>query len=282
MSVWFVTGASRGLGAEIVREALSRDQQVVAAVRDAETARKEFLDAGVELLVVTLDVTDERQAHEAVAKAVDRFGRIDVLVNNAGRGLLGAVEEASDSAVRAVFDVNVFGLLNVNRAVLPVMRRQRSGYVINIGSVGGFTQGPGLGIYGCHQVRHRGSVGVHADRTRPAGRVGHRRGTRSLPDRLPGRFQPAGRGGRHRRLRQDRGRDTRRRGGAQPHAAGRPRQGGGGDRQPGLGPRTSAAHPARGGRRGQGRGENPVRAVRAGHVARGLGLDELRRRRRDA
>jgi NAD(P)-dependent dehydrogenase (short-subunit alcohol dehydrogenase family) len=148
MSVWFVTGASRGLGAEIVREALSRDQQVVAAVRDAEAARKEFQDAGGELLVVTLDVTDERQAHEAVAQAVERFGRIDVLVNNAGRGLLGAVEEASDSAVRAVFDVNVFGLLNVNRAVLPVLRGQRSGYVINIGSVGGFTQGPGLGIYG--------------------------------------------------------------------------------------------------------------------------------------
>ncbi|MFC7645072.1 SDR family NAD(P)-dependent oxidoreductase [Streptosporangium lutulentum] len=96
-----------------------------------------------------MDVTDERQAHEAVTQAVKRFGRIDVLVNNAGRGLLGAVEEASDSAVRAVFDVNVFGLLNVNRAVLPVLRGQRSGHVINIGSVGGFTQGgPGMGIYG--------------------------------------------------------------------------------------------------------------------------------------
>jgi NAD(P)-dependent dehydrogenase (short-subunit alcohol dehydrogenase family) len=103
-------------------------------------------DSG-EVLALPLDVTDERQAQEVAQAAVDRFGRIDVLVNNAGRGLLGAVEEASDAEARAVFDVNVFGLLAVTRAVLPHLRRQRAGRILNISSVGGFTAGSGWGVY---------------------------------------------------------------------------------------------------------------------------------------
>ncbi|WP_327371554.1 SDR family NAD(P)-dependent oxidoreductase [Streptomyces sp. NBC_01217] len=104
-------------------------------------------DAGDRLLAVAVDVTDESQVQAAVAAAVERFGRIDVLVNNAGRGLLGAVEEASADEVHSVFDTNVFGLLSVSRAVLPVLRGRRSGRVINISSVGGFAAGAGWGIY---------------------------------------------------------------------------------------------------------------------------------------
>ncbi|WP_326837637.1 oxidoreductase [Amycolatopsis rhabdoformis] len=147
MSVWFITGASRGFGLEIARAALERGDQVVATARQAAAVEKEF-PGDPSVLAVALDVTDPAQASAAVGAALDRFGRIDVLVNNAGRGLLGAVEEASDAAVRAVFDANVFGLLSVTRAVLPVLRRQRSGHVVNISSVGGFTTGPGWGVYG--------------------------------------------------------------------------------------------------------------------------------------
>ncbi len=147
MSIWFVTGASRGLGAAIVHEALERGHRVAATARDAQAVRDAFPDAGEALSALTADVTNEQQLREAVDATVERYGRIDVLVNNAGRGLLSAVEEASDKAARAVFDVNVFGVLNTQRAVLPVLRAQRSGHVINMSSVGGFTTAPGWGLY---------------------------------------------------------------------------------------------------------------------------------------
>jgi NAD(P)-dependent dehydrogenase (short-subunit alcohol dehydrogenase family) len=145
--VWFVTGASRGFGLEIARQALERGDAVVATARDPKQIEKSLGENRGSLLAIALDVTDETQARAAAAQAVDRFGRIDVLVNNAGRGLLGAVEEASSGEVRAVFDANVFGLLAVSRAVLPVMRAQRSGRVLNISSVGGFTANAGWGVY---------------------------------------------------------------------------------------------------------------------------------------
>ncbi|MFD0149498.1 oxidoreductase [Streptomyces sp. NPDC055721] len=147
MQVWFITGASRGFGLEIARRALETGDHVVATARDAESVTKALTEAGSRLLAVGLDITEESQAQDAARAAVERFGRIDVLVNNAGRGLLGAVEEASPEEVRSVFDTNVFGMLSVCRAVLPVMRRRRSGRVINISSVGGFTAGAGWGIY---------------------------------------------------------------------------------------------------------------------------------------
>jgi NAD(P)-dependent dehydrogenase (short-subunit alcohol dehydrogenase family) len=164
MSVWFITGASRGLGAEIAREALARGHRVVATARDAEAVRKAFPDAGERLLAAAVDVTDEGQLRAAVDAAVDRFGRIDVLLNNAGRGLLSAVEEASDQGVRAVFDVNFFGVLNTQRAVLPVLRAQRSGHVINMSSVGGFTTAPGVGLYAATKFALEGmSEALHAE-----------------------------------------------------------------------------------------------------------------------
>ncbi|MGW2052065.1 oxidoreductase [Streptomyces sp. NPDC001858] len=147
MSVWFITGSSRGFGLEITRAALAAGHQVVATARKAEAVRAQLPDAGDALLTVPLDVTDPQSIQTAVDIAVERFGRIDVLVNNAGTGLLAAVEESDDAAVRAVFETNVFGPLAVQRAVLPVLRRQRSGHVINISSIVGFATAPGWGIY---------------------------------------------------------------------------------------------------------------------------------------
>ncbi|OMC07964.1 short-chain dehydrogenase/reductase [Mycolicibacter heraklionensis] len=146
MSVWFITGASRGFGLQIARDLLDRGHQVVATARDA-AAVTEALGENDNVLAVALDVTNEAQARQAVQAAVDRFGRIDVLINNAGRGLLGAVEEATDAEVRAVYETNVFGLLTVTRAVAPVLRAQRSGTIVNISSVGGFVGSPGWGVY---------------------------------------------------------------------------------------------------------------------------------------
>ncbi|MER6082348.1 oxidoreductase [Streptomyces sp. NPDC001833] len=147
MSVWFVTGSSRGFGLEITRAALAAGHQVVATARKPETVREKFPDAGDKLLTAALDVTDPQSIQAAVDAAAERFGRIDVLVNNAGTGLLAAVEESDDAAVRALYETNVFGPLAVQRAVLPVLRRQRSGHVINISSIVGFATAPGWGIY---------------------------------------------------------------------------------------------------------------------------------------
>jgi NAD(P)-dependent dehydrogenase (short-subunit alcohol dehydrogenase family) len=147
MTVWFITGASRGFGLEITREALSRGDSVVASARDPRAVLDAIPDADDRLLAVALDVSDPAQITAAVDAAIARFGCIDALINNAGRGLVGSVEETSDAEARAIFDVNVFGLLAITRAVLPHMRAQRSGLVINLSSVGGFVSWPGWGVY---------------------------------------------------------------------------------------------------------------------------------------
>lgn len=148
MAVWFVTGSSRGFGLEIVRAALARGDQVVATARTPSVVLEAVRAESDRLLAVPLDVTEPGTIEAAVSAAVDRFGRIDALVNNAGFGLFGAIEELSDAEARRVFDTNVFGVLNVTRAVLPVLRRQKSGHVLNIGSIGGFVSQPGSGLYG--------------------------------------------------------------------------------------------------------------------------------------
>jgi NAD(P)-dependent dehydrogenase (short-subunit alcohol dehydrogenase family) len=147
MSVWFITGASRGFGIEITRQAVARGDQVAATARHPEAITEAVPDAGDALLALPLDVTSAGEAAAAVSATLARFGRIDLLVNDAGRGLLGAVEEVSDAEARAVFEVNVFGLLTVTRAVLPVMREQGAGKIINISSSGGFVGRPGWGVY---------------------------------------------------------------------------------------------------------------------------------------
>ncbi|TKD11812.1 oxidoreductase [Polyangium fumosum] len=144
--VWFITGASRGLGAEITSAALAAGDYVVATARDPKRIAERFGDAEG-LLPVALDVTSESSAAAAVEAALARFGRIDVLVNNAGYGLIGAVEETSGEDVRRLYETNVFGLLAVTRAVLPVLRKQRSGHILNLSSVGGYRSAPGFGVY---------------------------------------------------------------------------------------------------------------------------------------
>jgi len=147
--VWFVTGASKGLGLEIVRAALEAGAKVVGAVRDHVEELYETLDHHQNLLVIQLDVRSGDQAQKGVSIAIEKFGRIDVLVNNAGYSLLSAVEEASDEEVRKQFDTNVFGVLNVLRTVLPILRKQRSGHIINVSALYGFAVSlPGYGIYG--------------------------------------------------------------------------------------------------------------------------------------
>ncbi|NUP22199.1 MAG: SDR family NAD(P)-dependent oxidoreductase [Streptomyces sp.] len=164
MSVWFVTGASRGLGAEIVREALSRGHSVVATARDAQAVLKAYPEKPAELLAVTADVTSQEQLQAAVEAGLTEFGRIDVVVNNAGYGLVGAIEEVSDQAARDLFDVNVFGVLNTLRATLPTLRAQRSGCVVNIGSVGGFATVSGAGLYGATKFALEGiSEALHGE-----------------------------------------------------------------------------------------------------------------------
>src|SRR5215472_16120962 len=133
--VWFITGASKGFGMELTKAALDTGDTVVATARNPKTIESAF-GKHDRLLTLKLDVTSEQQAKEAVDAALKQFGRIDVLVNNAGRGLVGAVEEVTAEEVRAAFAVNVEGTLNVSRAALPSMRARKSGHILDLSSVG--------------------------------------------------------------------------------------------------------------------------------------------------
>src|SRR4030088_2024856 len=124
--VWFITGASKGFGLAIAKAALASGDRVAATVRKNAGELTARLGDGDRALAVTLDVTNETEVKAGIAAAIEKFGRIDVLVNNAGYGLLAATEEASAEEVRKQYETNVFGLLNVTRAVLPQMRKQGS------------------------------------------------------------------------------------------------------------------------------------------------------------
>ncbi|PYY64429.1 short-chain dehydrogenase/reductase [Curtobacterium sp. MCPF17_003] len=135
-TVWFITGAARGMGIDLTRAALAAGHRVVATARDAAKVTEVFGERE-DLLAVSLDITDEDAARAAAVAAVSRFGRIDVLVNNAGLFYAGFFEEISPEQMRQQMETNFFGPLNVTRAVLPVMRRQRSGQVVTISSTAG-------------------------------------------------------------------------------------------------------------------------------------------------
>ncbi|MDB6141458.1 MAG: short-chain dehydrogenase reductase sdr [Pseudomonas sp.] len=145
--VWMITGASRGLGAHIALAALSVGDRVVVTARRLETLDSLFPDDLPNVLKVALDVTQPAQALAAVSEALARFGRIDVLVNNAGYGQLGPFETNSPEDVERQFATNVFGVMNLCRAVLPVMRQQRSGRVFNLSSISGVLGMGGAALY---------------------------------------------------------------------------------------------------------------------------------------
>ena len=145
--VWFVTGASKGLGLSLVKQLLDKGYNVAATSRniaDLENA----VGKNESFLPLAVNITDEQSVNDAISQTISRFGKINVVVNNAGYGLVGSLEELSDAEARANFDVNVFGSLNVIRAVMPHLRVQKSGHIFNVSSIGGFTGNfPGFGIY---------------------------------------------------------------------------------------------------------------------------------------
>ncbi|MBK8725526.1 MAG: SDR family NAD(P)-dependent oxidoreductase [Holophagaceae bacterium] len=145
--VWFITGCSSGLGRVLVQELLAAGHRVAATARTPDSLRD--LDPGdpARFLALPLDVTDDESIQAAVAAALARFGRLDVLVNNAGYGVVGALEEIPEGEIRRIFDTNVFGLLETTRAVLPTLRSQGSGWILNISSIAGIAATPGFGVY---------------------------------------------------------------------------------------------------------------------------------------
>ncbi|MGF1341160.1 SDR family oxidoreductase [Streptomyces flavovirens] len=148
-ATWFITGASRGIGLELVRQLLAQGDNVAATTRSTErlTAALGGTADTSRLLALTVDLTDEAEVGSAVDQAAERFGRLDVVVNNAGYGFLAAVEETSTKDVRDMLDVQVVGVWNVLRAALPFLREQRAGRVINISSILGLTTMPGWALY---------------------------------------------------------------------------------------------------------------------------------------
>jgi NAD(P)-dependent dehydrogenase (short-subunit alcohol dehydrogenase family) len=145
--VWFITGCSTGFGRELASAVIERGGRAVVAARDPSSVQDLIDRAGNRAIAVRLDVTRAEDIAAAVRAANDAFGRIDVLVNNAGFGYLAAVEEGEDAEVRAMFEANFFGAAAMIRAVLPGMRERRAGFVVNITSVGGLVGNPGSGYY---------------------------------------------------------------------------------------------------------------------------------------
>jgi len=144
--VWFITGCSTGFGRELAKAVIARGWRAVVTARD-QTSVSGLVQGHATALAVSLDVTKSDQVKAAAAAAEQRFGRVDVLVNNAGYGYQSSIEEGEEDKIRAQFDANVFGLFAMTRAVLPIMRRQHSGHILNITSIGGLVGFPASGYY---------------------------------------------------------------------------------------------------------------------------------------
>ncbi|MPS66099.1 MAG: short-chain dehydrogenase/reductase [Chryseobacterium sp.] len=146
--VWFVTGASKGLGLALIKKLLEQNYRVAATTRNVPSLISEIGETSEAFLPLEVSLTDNENVQSAIAKTIEHFGQLDVVVNNAGYGQLGTLEELSDKEARANFDVNVFGTLNVIRNAMPHLRQQRSGHIFNISSIGGYSGNfPGWGIY---------------------------------------------------------------------------------------------------------------------------------------
>lgn len=167
--VWLVSGASRGLGHEIARAALDAGETVVATARSADAVRDAFGSDTDRLHALALDIVDAEAANAVAAEIIERFGAIDVLVNNAGYAELGFFETFTDAAVRCQFDVNVFGTMNVARAVVPHMRARRSGLIVTISSVSGLVSNAGGAVYSASKFAVEGWMEGFAQELAPFG-----------------------------------------------------------------------------------------------------------------
>ena len=146
--VWYITGSSQGLGLTLVKKLLENDYRVAATSRNAQALKKAVgvVDTG-SFLPLAVDLNNVDSIDDSIQQTLAAFGQIDVVVNNAGYGMSGTVEEITEQEIRNIFDVNVMATIDVIKSVLPVMRKQRSGYIINIGSVAGFAGAPGWAVY---------------------------------------------------------------------------------------------------------------------------------------
>jgi len=146
--VWFITGASKGLGLSLVKKLLEKGYCVAATSRNVKELQREVGGRPDQFLALSVDLTNESSVKEAIDETVRHFGSVDVIVNNAGYGIVGSLEELSDEESRENFNINVFGSLNVIRKAMPYLRRQGSGHIFNIASIAGFNGAfPGFGIY---------------------------------------------------------------------------------------------------------------------------------------
>lgn len=145
--VWFITGASKGMGLEITKAILNNGDKVIATSRNTETLLEKVVDHKDNLLPLKLDITDEKDVQKAIANGIEKFGQIDVVVNNAGYNLLGNIEELSDAEFRETMNVNLFAIANIIRNILPHFRKQNSGHIINTASIMGYTSYPANGSY---------------------------------------------------------------------------------------------------------------------------------------
>lgn len=145
--VWFITGCSTGFGRNLAQEVLQKGDKVAVTARNIDDVKDIVQQFPETAIAIKLDVTNPEQVKAAVQQAKDKFNQIDVLVNNAGIGYFGAIEESEEPEIRRMFEINFFGLAAVTNAVLPIMRSQRSGHVINISSIGGMVAFPGVGFY---------------------------------------------------------------------------------------------------------------------------------------
>jgi len=147
MKIWFITGTSRGFGREWAKAALARGDKVAATARNSAALKDLVSEYGKNILPLKLDVTDREADFAAVKEAHDHFGRLDVVINNAGYGLFGTIEEVTEAQARAQMEANFFGALWITQAALPYLRIQGSGHILQVSSIGGIVAFPGVGLY---------------------------------------------------------------------------------------------------------------------------------------
>jgi NADP-dependent 3-hydroxy acid dehydrogenase YdfG len=167
--VWFITGASTGFGRLLAEEVLKAGGKVIATARNLDKVKNLEAQYPQTAKALALDVTDAGQVDSAVTQAFAQFGQVDVLVNNAGYGVAGAIEEVSEAEFMPMFETNVFGLLRVTRAFLPHLRKQRSGHILNLSSIGGVVASPGMGFYNATKFAVEGISEALAGELAPLG-----------------------------------------------------------------------------------------------------------------